>query len=62
MYSTWGWLRSYKHAVHMRWLDTNKRVLGTRRVSGNSLVVQAASITTLDQPLHFAVTTNFALI
>ena len=44
------------------WLDRHKRVLGTRRVSGNSLVVQAASITTLDQPLQFADTANFALI
>ena len=44
------------------WLDRHKRVLGTRRVSGNSLVVQAASITTRDQPLHFSDAANFALI
>ena len=44
------------------WLDRHKRVLGTRRVSGNSLVVQAASITTCDQPLHFFDSANFALI
>ena len=40
----------------------HKRVLGTRRVSGNSLVAQSASITTRDQPLHFSDTANFALI
>ena len=44
------------------WLDRHKRVLGTRRVSVNSLLVQAASITTRDQPLHFSDTANFALI
>ena len=44
------------------WLHRHKRVLGTRRVSGNSPVVQAASITTRDQPLHFFDTANFALI
>ena len=44
------------------WLDAHKRVVGTRRVAGNSLVVQAASITTVDQPVSFAETANFALI
>ena len=37
-------------------------MLGTRRVSGHSLGVQAASITTRHQPLRFADTANFALI
>ena len=44
------------------WVEQHKRVLGTRRVVGPGLVLQAATIRASDEQLTFDATTTFAYI
>ena len=44
------------------WVEQHKRVLGTRRVVGPGLVLQAATLRASDEQLTFDATTTFAHI
>ena len=44
------------------WVEQHRRVLGTRRVVGPGLVLQAATVRASDEQLTFDATTTFAHI